>query len=87
MLNDLSSTEYEDWLWFASHEPIGYQRSDYQVGQLSCLLANQYRDTKKNKPLTIADFMPFDKPDKQETDHKALSANIMSNFKQYTGGG
>jgi hypothetical protein len=60
-LRSISSAELSEWLaYMKSNGPINpYYRQDWAMAQISAILANANRDTKKRKrPFKTDDFMP-----------------------------
>ena len=59
----MASREFAEWLAFYSIEPFGEARADLRTAMLMALLANIYRDEKKQpRPFEAKDFMPqFDR--------------------------
>jgi len=55
----MDSREFAEWMAFASLEPVGDARSDFQAALVSSIVANTARDPKKRKkPFTAQDFLP-----------------------------
>ena len=60
----MSAREFD--LWWALHQqdPIGEVRADVRAGLVASTVANMAgKILKGNKPMSVADFMPFRKPD------------------------
>ncbi|AWN17676.1 DUF4035 domain-containing protein [Salinisphaera sp. LB1] len=75
-MEEISSAEYDDWYYYAQHEPIGPARHDYNNAMLCTLLANINRG-EKSKPFTMHDFLHFEEqPEKKKHDPVDLSEMI-----------
>lgn len=62
MLQRMTAREYDDWRRFATQEPFGDQRGDYQAGIVASAALNPHLK-KGAKALGPADFLPdFDPP-------------------------
>ena len=80
MLQRMPSTEFSEWIAFASIEPIGDARADMQAAIIACTFANYFKaaNGSKSKPCSIEDFMPkFDPPKQQSADYmKAIMKTL-----------
>jgi len=56
----MSSSQFYEWMVYASTEPFGEFRAELRHGQQMALTANMNRDTKKKRePFTPQEFMNF----------------------------
>jgi len=59
LLARMSSRELAEWQAYAQLDPFGNERGDLQAGIVASMIANVYRDRKKQrKPFAPADFLP-----------------------------
>jgi len=69
----MTAQEFMLWAAYDRVQPIGDERADASVAQLTALMANINRDTKKKPdPFTISDFLLF-KPPSMESEDVLLS--------------
>lgn len=60
LLASMSSSQFAEWMAFASVEPFGEIRQELRHGQHLSLVANINRDAEKRKePFSAADFMNY----------------------------
>jgi len=70
MLEGMTYESFVEWQRYASVEPFGEFRADLRIGQLCAIVANLFRDSKKQaKPYSPADFVMFvDKESEEKRD-------------------
>lgn len=58
VLNHMPADEFLEWVQFAQLEPFGEGRADWRAAMQAAVAANIARDPKKQRALTVKDFMP-----------------------------
>lgn len=81
MLEQMTASQFAEWMAYAEVEPFGPQADDIRHGQLMSMTANINRDTKaRPAAFTAADFMlaPPPRPEVPEETPQQLATRIKS---------
>ena len=58
LLRNLDSSQLADWVAFSRVEPFGEGADWLRNARLLAMMANQYRDPRKSKSVSVGDFVP-----------------------------
>lgn len=75
----MSAREITEWMAFASIQPFGYRRTDWQFAALSAVMANCHRDPKKSNAFQAKDFLIF-LDEEFDKDPETLTKKIQEAF-------